>query len=208
MGLETARGLTGAIYYPPAGSAPRLGDDNLNVSVGNSFNSSYLGGERRSRAAAQFIELSITAGPGHRSGSGERGLRFPKLHHPFARLIFSDAERGVPALALPFGGWKRVAVLKSCKFGQLNQLMCVFWKVDVMAAVWVALSKVGQLRVGGGTSASWVKCRCLNKQGKEAEIRLRKGFSSVMRFSLQLRHGMLQTPQASVTPCGYFSLFP
>lgn len=171
------RGLTGAIHYPPAGSSLRFGDDNLNVSVGNSFNSSYLGGERRSRAAAEFIELSITAGSGHRSGSGEPGLRFPKLRHPFAKLILSDAEREAPASAMPFGGWRRVAVLKSCKFGQLNQLICIFWKVNLMAAaVWVALSKVGQLGGGGRISASWVKCRCSNELGKEGEKSLKRVF--------------------------------
>lgn len=57
--------------YTLAGLSRRFRDDNLNVSIGNSFNSSCSGGERRSQGSAQFIELSITAGQGHSSGSGE-----------------------------------------------------------------------------------------------------------------------------------------
>lgn len=43
--------------YAPAESSLRLGDDNLNVSMGNSFNSSCSGWERRSKASARFTEL-------------------------------------------------------------------------------------------------------------------------------------------------------
>lgn len=142
--------------YAPAGSSPRLGDDNLNVRMGNSLNSSRSGGERRSGAPAQFIELSITTGRGHRSGSGEAagspGCASQNcttlLQHQFHRACgLAMLERGYRRGCCPSGDgdgswcsiWDQTIRVWANKSTALY-----FWKPDLAPAVfWVSLSEVG-----------------------------------------------------------------
>lgn len=66
----------------PAGSSPLPGDDNLNVSMGNYFNSSSSGKERRSHAAAWCIESHVCALCYH-SGFGEHPHASQNCTHSF-----------------------------------------------------------------------------------------------------------------------------
>lgn len=125
--------------YTPAGSSLCLGDDNLNVSTGNSSNSSCSGRERRSQASAQFIELSITAGREHRSGSGEAVGSPGCASQNCMTLLQYQFDRACGLVMLGSGGTGVGAALwgmemgrgahsgiKPSGFGQINQLLCIF----------------------------------------------------------------------------------
>lgn len=108
-----------------------LGDDHLHVSVGNPLNSSCSGRERRSQAAAQFIEFFITSGYGHHSGSrdavGSLGCTSQYLFDQACGLVMPEGGTSMGAALWGIKmGCSAHSGIKPSGFGQINQLLCIF----------------------------------------------------------------------------------
>lgn len=125
----------------PAGSSPLPGDDNLNVSMGNYFNSSSSGKERRSHAAAWCIESHACAlcyhsgfrEHPHASQNCTHSFHSRGHAHPSARVV-ERCWRGYQHPCSLLDAWER---------GSGGESQCSLW--DQTVRVWEKKNSAARL---------------------------------------------------------------